>query len=185
ARDDAPAAPGPPPAPRGPSPAPAEPRLGRRLSVDAAIRELELIRPPRSKVAEDFTASLLGGTRFRLVEQRGAVVLINFWATWCPPCREEMPSMERLWRRHRDRGFLLVAVSLDSDPALVGPFMAEHKLTFPVAIDSRLEIANLYGVRALPTSFVLDRAGTIVALAQGPRTWDNDAAHSLIEGLTR
>ena len=91
--------------------------------------------------------------------------------------------MERLWRRHRDEGFVLVAVSLDSDPKLIGPFVAEHRLTFPVALDPALEVANLYGVRALPASFVVDRQGNLAVLALGPRTWDNDAAHSLVEGL--
>lgn len=183
--EDPPATPAPPPVRAQPSPTVTEPRPGRPRAVDVAITELDLIRPARPKVAEDFTATLLGGQRFRLAEQRGKVVLVNFWATWCPPCREEMPSMERLWRRYRDRGFVLVAVSLDSDPTLVGPFVADHKLTFPVALDPQVEVANLYGVRALPASFVLDRTGTLVALALGPRTWDNDAAHSLVEGLTR
>ncbi|MGH7312319.1 MAG: TlpA disulfide reductase family protein, partial [Candidatus Rokuibacteriota bacterium] len=116
---------------------------------------------------------------------RGQVLLINFWATWCPPCLEQMPALERLWRQHKDNGFVLVAVSLDGDPAPVGPFVAEHRLTFPVALDPKFEVANLYGVRALPATFVVDRLGNLAALALGPRTWDNDAAHSLVESLAR
>jgi peroxiredoxin len=80
---------------------------------------------------------------------------------------------------------MLVAVSLDGDAQLAGAFVAEHRLTFPVVIDSRYEIANLYGVRALPASFVVDPRGNLAALALGPRTWDNDAAHSLVEGLAK
>jgi peroxiredoxin len=161
------------------------PRAGRQLSLDAAIRELDLIRPSRNRAAQDFTAPLLGGKSFRLAGHRGQVVLINFWATWCPPCLEEMPALERLWRQHKDNGFVLVAVSLDADPAPVAPFMAEHRLTFPVAFDSKFEVANLYGVRALPATFVVGRDGNLAALALGPRTWDNDAAHSLVEELAR
>ena len=178
-----------PPAPERRSPVassgPPKPRSGRQISVDAAIRELDLIQPSRPRAVQDFTAPLLGGKSFRLTGHRGQVLLINFWATWCPPCLEEMPALERLWRQHKDNGFVLVAVSLDGDPGPVGPFVAEHRLTFPVALDPKFEVANLYGVRALPATFVVDRLGNLAALALGPRTWDNDAAHSLVEGLAK
>ncbi|OLC16660.1 MAG: hypothetical protein AUH29_04510 [Candidatus Rokubacteria bacterium 13_1_40CM_69_27] len=146
---------------------------------------MDLIRPSRTKAAEDFTAPLLGGKSFRLSQHRGQPVLINFWATWCPPCRQEMPSMERLWRQHKDSGFVMLAISLDADPEVVPPFVAEHKFTFQIALDPKMDVANAYGVRALPASFLVDRQGHLAALALGPRTWDNDAAHSLIEGLMR
>ena len=123
-----------PPAPP-PAPAPERartPREGRQLSLDAAIRELDLIKPSRNRAAQDFTAPLLGGKSFRLAGHRGQVLLINFWATWCPPCLEEMPALERLWQQHKDNGFVLLAVSLDADPAPVAPFLAAHRLTFPV-----------------------------------------------------
>jgi peroxiredoxin len=160
-------------------------RAGRVLTLDDAIKELDLIRPSRQKFAEDFTLRTPNGTPFRLSDQRGKTVLVNFWATWCPPCREEMPAMERLYQRHKDRGLVLVAVSLDADPSLVPPYVKESKLSFPVALDPKAEVANKYGVRALPSSFVVDRAGTMTALALGPRAWDNDASHSLVEALTR
>lgn len=161
------------------------PRAGRVLSLDAAIKELDLIRPSRQKAAEDFTAPLAGGRSFRLSEHRGKVVLINFWATWCPPCREEMPAMERLWRQHKGAGFVMVAVSVDADPKVVPPFVGEHGFTFQVALDPKMGVANAYGVRALPSSFLVDRQGKLAALALGPRAWDNDAAHSLVEALAR
>ena len=79
---------------------------------------------------------------------------------------------------------MLVAVSIDADPSLVAPYVREGKLTFPVALDPKAEVANTYGVRALPSSFVIDRQGTMAALALGPRAWDNEASHSLVEALT-
>lgn len=167
------------------APARVDARTGRRLSLDAALRDLDLIRPGRPKAAQDFTVPLLQGSRFRLADQRGKVVLINFWATWCPPCREEMPAMERLWQQHRERGFVLIAVSLDADRGQVKPFVTEHQLTFPIGLDSKLEVANLYGIRALPASFIVDRHGQVAALALGPRAWDNDASHSMVEELTK
>jgi peroxiredoxin len=169
-------------APGAPAPA-LKPRAGRALPLDAALRELDLIRPSRQKAADDFTLPLADGAKFRLSGHRGRPVFINFWATWCPPCREEMPAMERLWRHQKDNGLVMVAVSLDADPAVVKPFIAEHGFTFPVALDPRLEVANVYGVRALPSSFLVDARGALAALALGPRVWDNDAAHSLIEAL--
>jgi peroxiredoxin len=151
--------------------------------LDEAARDLDLIRPPRPKQASDFTVSLLGGETLKLRAQRGKPVLVNFWATWCGPCREEMPAMERLYLKHRARGFVLLAVSVDSDATLVKPFLDKLKLTFPVTLDTKMDLANVYGVRALPASFLIDRNGYLTALALGPRPWDNRAAHALVEGM--
>jgi peroxiredoxin len=151
--------------------------------IDDAARELDLIRPARPKQASDFTVSLLGGETLKLKGQRGRPVLVNFWATWCAPCREEMPAMERLYLKHRQRGFVLLAVSVDTDAALVKPFLERLKLTFPVALDAKMDLANAYGVRALPASFLIDRNGYLTALALGPRPWDTRAAHTLVEGM--
>jgi len=151
--------------------------------IDEAARELDLIRPAKPKQASDFTVSLLGGETLGLKGQRGKPVLVNFWATWCAPCREEMPAMERLYLKHRERGFVLLAVSVDADASLVKPFLERLKLTFPVALDAKMDLANAYGVRALPASFLIDRDGYLTALALGPRAWDNRAAHALVEGM--
>lgn len=172
---------GSPPAVATPSP----PRPGTPIPLAEAMKELDLIRPSRTKLAEDFTARTPGGGTFRLSEHRGKVVMINFWATWCPPCLEEMPAMERLHRQHKDAGFTLVAVSVDTDPAKVKPFLTSHKLTFPVGLDPRMDIANAYAVRALPSSFIVGRDGNLAALAIGPRHWDSNAAHALVEGMAR
>jgi len=157
--------------------------VGQGSGFDEAARELDLIRPSRPKQAEDFTVALLRGETLKLKEQRGKAVMINFWATWCPPCREEMPAMERLYSRHRARGFVLLAVSVDTDASLVKPFLDKHRLTFPVALDAKMDLANTYGVRGLPASFLIDRHGYLTALALGPRAWDNRAAHALVEGM--
>jgi peroxiredoxin len=167
------------PAPSAVVPAPGGP------GMDEALRRLDLIRPSRARLAEDFSLPAVGGTYFKLSEQRGKVVLVNFWATWCPPCLEEMPAMERLWRRHKDAGFVLVAISLDADPKKVPPFVGAQKLTFPVALDPKMETADRYGVRALPSSFVIDRQGTMTGIALGPRHWDDPTAHRLVQAMLR
>jgi peroxiredoxin len=165
--------------------APRPARRGRVVDVDVAYKSLELIKPVKIKPVGDFTLPMPDGKTFRLSDHHGKMVFLNFWATWCEPCKEEMPAMERLWRGHQGQGFVMVGVSLDSNPKVVPPFIAQYKLTFPIALDSKMEVANTYGVRALPTSFIVDREGRMTALALGPRPWDNDAAHSLVEGLTR
>jgi len=166
-----------------PPPAPAAPAAGP--SVDLALKHLDLIKPSKPKVADDFALPTPDGSSFRLSEQRGKVVLVNFWATWCPPCLEEMPAMERLWRRHKDAGFVLVAVSLDTDGKKVPPFVNARKFSFPVALDPKMAVAEKYGVRALPSSFVLDRDGTVTGIALGPRAWDDRAAHGLVQAMLR
>src|SRR5262249_36869941 len=155
----------------------------RRLSLDEAIKELELIRPPRPKYADDFTLPTPAGTSFRLPAPRGRPIFMNFWATWCPPCLEEMPSMERLWRDQKQSGFVMLAVTVDADPKVVAPFVERHGFTFTVGLDAKMELAQIYGVRALPSSFVIDRDGQLAAVAIGPRAWDNVAAQALIERL--
>jgi peroxiredoxin len=168
---------------RVPGPAPG-PR-GEDAAVDAALKRLDLIKPTRTRYAEDFSLPRPEGSRFTLSEQRGKIVLVNFWATWCPPCLEELPAMERLWRRHKDEGFVLVAISLDADPAKVPPYVAAHRFTFPIAVDPKMAVAEKYGVRALPSSFVIDRDGTMAGVALGPRAWDDRAAHALVQAMLR
>src|SRR2546430_10411230 len=158
---------------------------GKSLSLDEAIKELELIRPPRPKFADDFTIPTAGGQTFKLSAQRGKPVFINFWATWCPPCLEEMPALERLWRRHKDAGFVLVAISLDADPKKVPPFVSARRFSFPVALDPKMAVAEKYGVRALASSFVIDRQGLMAGAAPGPRSRADSAAHGPVQALLR
>lgn len=148
------------------------------------FQELNLIRPGRPPVAADFAVPRLGGGSLRLGDHRDKVVFLNFWATWCPPCKEEMPSMERLYRRFKARGFTILALSIDAgDPEAVEAFTKRLGLTFPIGLDARLEVANLYAVRGLPASFLIDRSGRIAAVALGPRDWDSSAAHAVMEAL--
>jgi peroxiredoxin len=156
-------------------------------AVDAdGFTELDLIRPGRAMAATDFTIPSLTGRPLRLSDFKGKVVFLNFWATWCPPCKEEMPSMERLYRRYSDRGFAIVAVSIDSGGAPpVAAFVKRFGLTFPVGLDSKMTVANQYTVRALPSTFLIDRSGTIAAFAMGPRDFDSRAAHTVVDALLK
>jgi peroxiredoxin len=166
---------------RPPAPSPGN----RGLGVETAVRELDLIQLARRKAADDFTIPLAGGQSFHLAEHRGHAVLMNFWATWCSPCLEEMPAMERLWRQHKDGHLVVLAVSVDTDPKIVTPFISRHGYTFAVGLDATMALAQSYGVRAIPSTFLIDRHGDLLAIALGPRKWDNTAAHSLVEAMVR
>ena len=148
--------------------------------------DLDLVRPRQPSSAPDFSIPRLGSGSLSLKELRGQLVFLNFWATWCPPCKEEMPSMERLYRRYKDRSFTIVAISIDSGASDgVVSFVRKLGLTFPIGLDPKLEVANRYTVRALPSTFLIDRTGNTVAVALGPREWDGDAARAVVELLLR
>jgi peroxiredoxin len=162
------------------------------LAVSAAsatadvFQGLDLIRLAKPTRAADFSLPGLAGGAVSLQAHRGSVVFLNFWATWCPPCKEEMPSMERLYRRYRGRGLTILAISIDTgDPGKVAAFAKTLGLTFPIGLDVRGDVASLYKVRGLPGSFLIDRSGRIVAVAIGPRDWDSGAAHAVVESLLR
>lgn len=151
-----------------------------------AVAALGLIRPNPVQAARDFQVTTLDQRSLTLSGFRGQVVFLNFWATWCKPCEAEMPSMERLWQRYRDKGLVVLAVSSDADgAAAVGPFVAKHKLTFPVGLDPRMEVGARYQVWALPSTFIIDRKGNRALFANGPREWDGQAARGVFDGLLR
>jgi peroxiredoxin len=149
------------------------------------FRQLDLARVAPATPAPDFTVPTLTGGSLRLADFRKRVVLLNFWATWCPPCREEMPSMERLYQRYRDRGFTVLALSIDRNVAAIPGFVEGFRLTFPIGLDPEAAVAKVYRVRALPTTVLIDRVGQIVAGAAGARNWDSPVAHAVVETLLR
>ncbi len=155
------------------------------VELEKAMKELDMIRPSREKLVEDFALGKAGGGTFQLSEHRGKVVFINFWATWCPPCREEMPAMERLFQRSRNGDLVMLAVSVDTDPKVIARFLNDQRFTFTVGLDPTMRLADTYGVRALPASFIVDRRGRLAAYAFGPRRWDDGATQALIEGMSR
>jgi peroxiredoxin len=159
--------------------------LARRQGYFLPAPSLEgLTRTPSGQEAPHFTLSDLEGRPVRLADLRGKVVLLNFWATWCPPCRAEMPSMEGAYRAYRDRGFTILAVAGDRQGApVVAPFMREYGLTFPTVLDVTGAVAARYRVRTIPTTLLLDREGRIVAREVGARDWNGSGARAVIETL--
>ena len=126
--------------------------------------------------APDFTFPGLDEKMVSLSDYRGKVVLVNIWATWCPPCVEEMPSMEKLYRKFKGQNFEILAVSID-EPGLeaVAPFMKKSNLTFPALIDSEGTIKAVYGVTGIPESFIVDKQGILIKKIVGPVDWASPA----------
>lgn len=133
----------------------------------AAMAKLEAADAQRQKA--DFSLTDLQGKIWHLEELRGKVVLVNFWATWCPPCRKEMPDLQALYDKYKDSGFVVLAIS-DEEAAKVTPFLAERKITYPVLFDPERKVNDAFLVRGIPKSFVYDREGKLVAQSIDMRT---------------
>ncbi|MFQ5692242.1 MAG: TlpA disulfide reductase family protein [Nitrospinota bacterium] len=137
-----------------------------------------------ARSAPDFALPTLEGTRLRLKDFRGKVVLLNFWATWCAPCKFEMPAMEALYGEFKGPDFEILAVSIDArGKEVVVPFVDEMKLTFPILLDREMAAMRRFGVHGLPTTYLIDREGRIAQVAVGPRAWDGEEERSRIRGL--
>ena len=129
-------------------------------------------RLEKSVPAPSFTLPDLDGKMINLADYKGKVVLLNIWATWCPPCVEEMPSMEKLYQELKDESFEILAVSIDeSGVNVVLPFMKKHKLSFPALTDTTGGMKSLYQTTGVPESFIVDKDGIIVEKVIGPRDW--------------
>jgi peroxiredoxin len=143
---------------------------------------LSVIRLP-DRYPPDFTLPTLDGGSITLSHLKGKVVLINFWTTWCPPCREEMPSLERLYRHFKYEDFTLLAVDIMENPETVKRFARDYNLSFPILLDKQGEVSAKYAANAIPTTYIIDKQGKAVGKAIGPRKWDADHAKELIEEL--
>jgi len=153
-------------------------RRGLRIALGTAAVGAALVgllvglRGSSPSMAPDFVLPDLDGRAVHLSGLRGRVVVVNLWTTWCPPCREEMPSMQRLYETLAGPDFELLAVSEDEGGAeVVAPFVRELGVTFPVLVDPQHQVGERYGVWGYPETFVIDRAGRIAERVIGPRDW--------------
>jgi peroxiredoxin/Cu/Ag efflux protein CusF len=155
----------------------------------AVIVSVERIGTPTSSgaatlPAPDFTLPSLSAKSVRLADLRGKVVVLNFWATWCLPCRAEMPALDALYQLYRDRGLDVVGVNLDKlSTTTVEDFLKEVKVTFRVVLDPSWSTAQAYKVVGLPTTYLIDRAGNVVVREVGERDWTNETSRRAVERL--
>jgi peroxiredoxin len=152
----------------------------------ALFAAMGIRRPAEPADAPDFTLMSLESQVVQLRALRGRLVLLNFWATWCAPCVHEMPSMERLYQTFKQTDFVLLAVSMDRQGEKVAkPFVEQLKVTFPILLDRTSEVGHQYGVRGLPTTYLIDPDGRLIGAAIGAREWYRTEAKALIAGLLR
>ena len=117
--------------------------------------------------APDFTLRTLDGQKLRLGEQRGRVVLVNFWATWCGPCRQEMPHLNKLYEKYKSSGFVLLGVNVDDDTAQAAGVASKLGVTFPVLPDADKRVSRQYDLSAMPSTVLIDRDGRVRYLHRG------------------
>ena len=144
------------------------------LAADA--RPVQQTLPPVAKpfAAADFSLKDENGKVYRLSDYRGKVVVLNFWATWCPPCREEMPAMERAHQKVKNEKIAIIAVNVGEDEDTVFGFTGLYPMTFPLPLDTDGSVVKKYPVTGLPTTFIISPDGTVTHRAVGGRHWDDD-----------
>ena len=125
--------------------------------------------------APDFTLRSIGGANLRLQEQRGQVVLVNFWATWCGPCRQEMPLLEDIYKKYKPMGFTMLGVNVEPDSAGAEAWLSKQKpVSFPIAFDTESKVSKMYKVAGMPSTVFVDRKGNIRVMHKGYKPGDEN-----------
>jgi len=157
------------------------------LSFSSEMRREELflkmdIRPVKGNTkAQNFCLEDLKGRKWYLKNLKGKVIFLNFWATWCGPCKEEMPSIETLYQQFKEKNFVFLTISVDYEGKKnVREFIERRGYTFPVLLDPKCQVLDLYEVKEIPTTIIIDKNGKMVGKAIGPRNWKNPEVFSLL-----
>lgn len=156
----------------------------RAMAEEHPVTLSGLQKPEGVKLAPPFLLRDLEGKERGLENYRGRVILVHFWATWCVPCKDELPTIKALWERFKDSGFVVVAIAADSKKAVV-PFAKEYGLKFPVLVDQYGTALRAYRAWALPASYIVGKSGMIEWIALGPRDWTGPGFADLIESLLK
>ena len=154
------------------------------LTFTASFYQAEAVE--EVPLAQDFSLKNLEGKEVNLSQFRGKYLLINFWATWCGPCKIEMPSLEALYRRFKSDKFDMLGISNDMfGDRVVRPYVKASKLTFPMLLDQRMTVSHQYGVVSLPTTFLIDPQGKIIGVLQGAENWTDPETLLYFENLLK
>jgi peroxiredoxin len=139
----------------------------------------------KQPAAPDFQLSDLEGTPVTMQDYRGKVLIINFWATWCPPCRAELPSMNRAWKKLEQQGVAMIAINIGEDEESIRSFLKDYPIDFQVLLDKDSQSLQQWQINGLPTSYVVGRNGFIYYQAVGDREWDNEQLLKKVLYLTK
>ena len=153
------------------------------LLASTAHAEQTLTAIPAGTSAPDFVLQDTEGRTHRLSDYRGKPVIINFWTTWCPPCREEIPSMNRAWHLLEEDGIALLAINMGEDEDTIFIFSADYPADFPMLMDREGKVIAEWPVKGLPTTYVVAPDGTLAYRAIGSREWDDEALLDAVRAL--
>jgi peroxiredoxin len=153
-------------------------------SYAEGLRKLGFTVYDKPAAARDVSARSLDGKTARLSDFRGKIVLLNFWATWCPPCREEMPALEKLWKAMKDKDFAIMGISGGESMSVVKRFVEIGGYTYPIYADTSNEAASAYGIRFIPTTYVIDKSGAVIAMKTGGAAYGGTDSLALFSALS-
>jgi thiol-disulfide isomerase/thioredoxin len=153
--------------------------------TDRLLKDMGIAKVPQITIPVEINLKDMHGSMVRFSDFRGKIVFLNFWTTWCPPCREEMPAMEKLHQRLKGGDFVMVGINLQEPASLVRAFFKKFKLTFISLLDSDGAVGRTFGIRSIPTTLILDKEGAIMGAALGARKWDSRKAIALFEHLIK
>lgn len=151
----------------------------------AGEAEVSIKVPEKGDMFTDVTLQDLQGKTFTLSQYKGKVMILNFWATWCPPCREEMPSMDALYQKFKGTDLVIIPASIDEDPKTVSKFMQKNNYTMPVYYDPDKQAGSTYGLTGVPETFIINRNGKIEEKIIGPIDWMRSDVIKLFEDLLK
>jgi len=151
--------------------------------TERLFRDLRVVPHPYLTVPIDISLKNLNGKTVRLSDFKGNIVFLNFWTTWCPDCRVEMPSKQKLHNRLKDKKFVMVTVNLRESAETIKKFINKNGLTFITLLDSTGDVGVIMGIRTIPTTFILGKNGKILGMVMGSRKWDSEKSVALFEHL--
>jgi peroxiredoxin len=151
--------------------------------LDQLLDDMGVEKIPPGTVPVEVRLQDLNGADVGISDFRGKIVFLNFWATWCPSCVIEMSSMEKLHRKLKDKDFAMVTISIQDSAAAVKLFFKQNKLTYTALLDSTGKTVPGFGIRAIPTTLILDKTGRIIGRVMGPREWDSRESIAMFEHL--
>ncbi len=151
--------------------------------LTASASEQLLTSMKEAPLAPDFELSGPNGETYQLSDFQGQPLIVNFWATWCPPCRAEMPAMQRAWEQLQPEGIGVIAINVGEDAEAVKAFLEQVPVSFPLPLDTDSKVTQSWPLRGLPTTFVMAPDGRLVYKATGEREWDEPALLDLVRAL--